>query len=58
MPYCSGYIVKVIVHAANAHDTKGGCDVLKSAVEKYPTFEAFSGDAPGIAAWLLNFPKK
>ena len=40
-----GNLVQVIVHAANVHDTKAGCDVLKSAVEKYPTFEAFSGDA-------------
>ena len=40
-----GNLVQVIVHAANIHDTKAGCDVLKSAVDKYPTLEAFSGDA-------------
>ena len=27
-----GNLVQVIVHAANIHDTKAGCDVLKSAV--------------------------
>ena len=40
-----GNLIQVIVHAANVHDTKGGCDVLKAAAEKYPTLEAFSGDA-------------
>ncbi len=25
-------------------DTKAGCDVLKAAVQKHPTLEAFSGD--------------
>ena len=40
-----GNLVQVIVHAANVHDTKAGCDVSKRAVEQYPTFEAFSGDA-------------
>ncbi|SER04254.1 putative transposase [Nitrosomonas sp. Nm51] len=40
-----GNLVQVIVHAANVHDTKGGCDVLKSAAGKYPALEAFSGDA-------------
>jgi len=29
-----GNLIQVIVHAANVHDTKGGCDVLKAAAEK------------------------
>ena len=40
-----GNLIQVIVHAANRHDTKAGCDVLKAAAKKHPTLEAFSGDA-------------
>ena len=40
-----GNLIQVIVHAANRHDTKAGCDVLKAAAQKYPTLEAFSVDA-------------
>ncbi len=32
-----GNLIQVIVHAANQHDTKAGCDVLKAAAEKHPT---------------------
>ena len=39
-----GNLIQIIVHAANIHDTKGGCDVLQSAVTKYTTIKAFSGD--------------
>ena len=39
-----GNLIQVIVHAANQHDTKAGCDV-KAAAKKHPTLEAFSGDA-------------
>ncbi|SER71914.1 Transposase DDE domain-containing protein [Nitrosomonas sp. Nm51] len=39
-----GNPVQVIVHAANVHDTRAGCDVLRSTAEKYPTIKAFSGD--------------
>lgn len=40
-----GNFIQVIVHAANLHDTKAGCDVLKAAAEKHATKKAFSGDA-------------
>ena len=40
-----GNLIQIIVHAANTHDTKAGCDVLKAAALKYETIEAFSGDA-------------
>ncbi|MGV6851685.1 MAG: transposase [bacterium] len=40
-----GNLIQIIVHAANLHDTKAGCDVLKAASEKYATLKAFSGDA-------------
>lgn len=40
-----GNLIHIIVHAANTHDTKAGCDVLQAAALKYETLEAFSGDA-------------
>ena len=40
-----GNLIQVIVHAANIHDTKGGCDVLQAAAAKCASIEAFSGDA-------------
>ena len=40
-----GNLIQVIVHAANIHDTKGGCDVLKGAALKHASIQAFSGDA-------------
>lgn len=36
------------------HDTKSGGDVLKAAAEKYPTIEAFSGDA-GYRGTAVDF---
>ena len=32
------------VHAANIHDTKGGCEVFDRAKEKFPTIKGFSAD--------------
>ena len=49
-----GNLVQVIVHAANLHDTKAGCDVLKAAAEKHATIQAFSGDA-GYRGSAVNF---
>ena len=49
-----GNLIQVIVHAANQHDTKAGCDVLKAAAEKHPTIEAFSGDA-GYRGTAVDF---
>jgi putative transposase len=40
-----GNLIHIIVHAANIHDTKAGCNVLKAAALKYEPIEAFSGDA-------------
>lgn len=40
-----GNLIKVLVHAANEHDSKSGCDVLKAAAAKHASLEAFSGDA-------------
>lgn len=39
-----GHLLHVKVHAANTHDTKGGCDVMERAKDKYPTLEGFSAD--------------
>ena len=34
---CDGYILKVKVHKANIHDTKGGVKVMGDAFWKYPS---------------------
>ncbi len=39
-----GNLIEVLVHAANTHDSKAGCGVLKAAA-KHNSLEAFSGDA-------------
>lgn len=39
-----GNLIQVIVHAANIHDTKGGCARLQAAAAKVSTLQAFSGD--------------
>ena len=49
-----GNLIQVLVHAANIHDTKAGKDVLKAAAEKYPSIEAFSGDA-GYRGTAVDF---
>lgn len=40
-----GNLLHVQVHAANVSDTKAAGNVLARALEKYPTIEAFCGDA-------------
>ncbi len=40
-----GFILAVVVHAANIHDTKAGCLPASEAFDKYPTIEKFCGDA-------------
>jgi putative transposase len=40
-----GNLLHVKVHAANIHDTKASCAVFNETVKKYPSIEAFSGDA-------------
>ena len=39
-----GYLLSVVVHAANIHDTKGGMLVAAHAFDKYPTIRKFCGD--------------
>ena len=40
-----GHMLHVQVHAANTHDTVGGCPVFQKAIEKYPTLEGVCADA-------------
>jgi putative transposase len=40
-----GNLLYVKVHAANLSDTKSACEVLAGAASKFPSLEAFSGDA-------------
>ena len=40
-----GNLLYVRVHAANLSDTKSACEVLEGAASKFPSLEAFSGDA-------------
>lgn len=40
-----GCLLHVQVHAANIHDTVGGCEVMRRAKERHPGLKAFSGDA-------------
>ena len=49
-----GNLIAIVIHAANIHDTKGGCEVLKQASEKCPTIEVFSGDS-GYRKTALEF---
>jgi putative transposase len=39
-----GNILAVDVHAANIHDSPGGCSVMESAYDKYPSLDAVCGD--------------
>ena len=39
-----GNLLSIVVHAANAHDTKSGINPAKKAFIKYPTIEKFCGD--------------
>jgi putative transposase len=39
-----GHLLHIKVHAANTHDTKGGCDVFDRAKEKFPSLKGFSAD--------------
>jgi transposase len=38
------FLLAVVTHAANIHDTKAGCLPAAKAFDKYPTIEKFSGD--------------
>jgi len=39
-----GYLLAVVVHAANIHDTKSGINPAKRAFEKYSSIKRFCGD--------------
>lgn len=39
-----GNILAVHIHAANIHDTKGGCYVFAKAMQKYPSIKAGCAD--------------
>ena len=52
-----GHLIHVMIHAANVHDSKAGCDVLAGARDKCPTLEAFSGDA-GYRGTAVDFVEK
>jgi transposase len=39
-----GFLLAVVIHAANIHDTKAGCLPAAKAFDKYPTIERFCGD--------------
>jgi putative transposase len=39
-----GFLLAIVVHAANIHDTKSGINPAKQAYESYPTIKRFCGD--------------
>lgn len=39
-----GNLISIVVHAANIHDTKGGCRVTQQAARKHESIQGFSGD--------------
>ena len=49
-----GNLLCVRVHAANLSDTKSACEVLEGASSKFPSLEAFSGDA-GYRGTAVDF---
>lgn len=52
-----GNLLSIIVHAANIHDTKGGCEVLARAKDKYPSIMGFSADQ-GYCKTALEYCEK
>ena len=51
-----GHILHVQVHAANIHDTVGGCSVFEKALKKYPTLKGVCADA-GYRKTMEEFVK-
>ena len=51
-----GNLMHIKVHAANESDTKSACSILEKTANKYPTIEAFSGDA-GYRGTAVDFVK-
>lgn len=52
-----GHLLHIKVHAANIHDTKGGCSVLDRTKEKFPTIKGASGDA-GYKGTATNYAEQ
>ena len=52
-----GHLLHIKVHAANIHDTVGGCSVFQEALQKYPNLKGVCADA-GIAKPWKNWWKK
>lgn len=51
-----GHILHVQVHAANIHDTVGGCFVFEKALKKYPSLKGVCADA-GYRKTMEKFVK-
>jgi putative transposase len=49
-----GNLLKVVVSAANIHDTVVGCSVFKSTLKKYPSILGVCGDE-GYRGTFLSF---
>ena len=49
-----GNVLAVKVHAANIHDTMGGCHVYQAAKIKYPAIEGACGDE-GYRGTFVDF---
>jgi len=49
-----GNLLYIKVHAANIHDTKAGCIIFHSTLQKYPSVKAFSADA-GYRGTSVNY---
>ena len=49
-----GNLLYIKVHAANSSDTKSACDILAEVRDKYPSLQAFSGDA-GYRGTAVDF---
>jgi len=49
-----GNLLAVTIHAANVHDTVGGCEVFSNAVNKYPTIKGVCADE-GYRKTFENF---
>lgn len=52
-----GHLLYVKVHAANTHDTVGGCKVFQKTLEKYPTLKGVCADA-GYRKTMEEFVKE
>ena len=52
-----GNLLHVQVHAANISDTKAACELFERTSEKYPSIDAYSGDA-GYRGTAVTFVKE